>query len=173
VACAGIGRFHDAATCTDRGKHPCGRWSAETTTAPQRIVAFFTGYPRNIAVACGPSGLLVVDVDKPGDFARYAATVGATVPETSTIATARGSHYYFQAGDPDLGNAEGALDYGVSIRGKGANVVAPGSLHTTGAIHTGAVDVLPAPWPRRPRWTSPATSGAPRLGHRILRGDGS
>ncbi len=68
--CAGIGRHHDPVTCDERGKHPCVPFKAGASTDPQQLAAWFTGYPRNIGVACGPSGLLVVDEDTRGRPAR-------------------------------------------------------------------------------------------------------
>ena len=60
--CVGVRtREHDPATCTERGKHPCGAWSKQATTDREQITAMFVGTTRNIGIACGPSGLLVVD----------------------------------------------------------------------------------------------------------------
>jgi hypothetical protein len=148
--CAGIGRGHDPASCTDRGKHPLVAWGTEASTDPKQIAAWFAGSPpRNIGIACGPSGVVVLDEDTPGDLARYTATVGATVPETYTVATGRGSHFYFRAPEGvAFGNSEGALkNYGVNVRGAGGYVVGPGSLHASGALYTVVEDVAPAPMP--------------------------
>ena len=133
---------------TERGKHPCVPFTKQATTDVRQVAAWFTGYPRNIGIACGQSGLLVVDEDTPGDLAKYAADVGGTVPDTFTVSTGRGSHYYFQAGEHEFGNAEERLKtYGVNIRGKGGYVVGPGSLHATGVLYGITRDVRPAPLP--------------------------
>ncbi|MDP3890335.1 bifunctional DNA primase/polymerase [Nocardioides sp.] len=146
--CAGIGRGHYPATCTDRGKHPCVPWAKQATTDPQQIAAWFTGNPRNVGIACGPSGLLVIDEDERGELEKYAAGVGATVPDTFTVATGRGTHFYFRADGHDFGNAEHALKaYGVNVRGRGGFVVGPGSLHANGARYRVTSDVPPAPIP--------------------------
>ncbi len=144
--CAGIGRGHNPATCDERGKHPCVPFKAGASTDPKQLAAWFTGYPRNVGVACGLLGLLVVDEDAPGDFARYATSIGQSVPATFTVQTGRGHHFYFQAREGvDLGNGEGALKpVGVNIRGRGGYVVGPGSLHATGALYTVTSDVDPA-----------------------------
>jgi hypothetical protein len=55
--CAGIRTAaHDPATCTDRGKHPCGKWSELATTDRERVTAMFAGTTRNIGVASVPPG---------------------------------------------------------------------------------------------------------------------
>ena len=60
--CVGVRtREHDAATCTERGKHPCSAWSKQATTDREQITAMFGGTTGNIGIACGQSGLLVVD----------------------------------------------------------------------------------------------------------------
>ena len=158
--CAGIGRHHDPETCTERGKHPCVAFTRDASTDPRQLAAWFTGYPRNVGVACGPSGLLVVDEDTDGALARYAASIGQTVPDTFTVATGRGRHFYFARGGLSLGNTEGALrGSGVNIRGEGGYVVGPGSLHATGTIYTvtNGAGADPAP-----DWLVDAVSGAAR-----------
>ena len=75
--CAGLRtNGHEPATCTDRGKHPAVKWSTAATIDPREVAALFAGSPRNIGVACKPSGLLVADEDTPGGFARLPPTLG-------------------------------------------------------------------------------------------------
>lgn len=147
--CAGIGRDHYPATCTERGKHPCVPFTKRATTDQRQIAAWFAGTTRNLGIACGPSGLVVIDEDTPGDLARYATTVGGVVPDTFTVTTGRGSHYYFTApADLDLGNTEHKLKpYGVNVRGRGGYVVGPGSLHATGALYSIDRDTAPGEMP--------------------------
>jgi hypothetical protein len=136
--CAGARTaVHDPDSCTERGKHPCTRWSTAATSDPRQLAAWFSGATRNVGIACGPSRLLVVDEDAPGELARYAATVGAAVPPTFTVATGKGRHYYFTAPEQRITTTEGALrDYAVNIRGQGGYVAGPGSVHATGAVYT-------------------------------------
>jgi hypothetical protein len=132
-----------------RGKHPACRWTEASTTDPEAITAALAGRLRNIGIDTRKSGLLVVDEDEHGAFTRYEASSGQQVPETFTVSTAAGRHFYFRqpAGDP-LGNGTGALaGWPIDIRGRGY-VVAPGSVHETGVIYTPAdprVPVAPAP----------------------------
>jgi hypothetical protein len=65
AVCAGAHRECDG----QRGKHPAGRWSQIATRDPHRIRAMLAGGPWNLGVACKPSGLLVVDEDRPEAFA--------------------------------------------------------------------------------------------------------
>jgi len=132
-----------------RGKHPCGRWSRDSTTDPAEIRRAFRGL-RNAGIDCGRSGLLVVDEDRPGAFGEYAASIGEQVPGTFTVVTGKGQHFYFAqpAGEP-LGNSPGQLaGRGIDIRGAGGYVVAPGSVHASGVLYApadSAAPVLPAP----------------------------
>lgn len=120
-----------------RGKHPCGRWSRDATTDTDVTHRMFGSAPRNIGVACGPSGLLVVDEDEPGALVAYADSIRAVVPVTFSVLTSRGAHRYFHqpAGVP-LGNSPGPLAaFHVDIRGAGGFVVGPGSVHASGHVY--------------------------------------
>jgi hypothetical protein len=168
-----------------RGKHPVGKWSRDATLDPGAIRAALSRGLRNVGIACGPSGLLLVDEDRPGAFCEYAASVGQAVPETFTVDTGRGRHFYFRAPDgPPLGNSPGALaGRAIDIRGRGGFVVAPGSIHVTGVIYSPVdsaalvvptpewlVTALRAPRPRptaTPRPRQKVTGGRP---HRVLAG---
>lgn len=145
--CAGNAKDHDPATCTERGKHPCVSWKSKASTDVQDVAAWFTGHPRNVGIACGPSGLLVIDEDVPGGLEKYASEVGATVPDTFTVSTGRGQHFYFAADGHDLGNVTFLKEYGADVRGRGGYVVGPGSMHATGVLYTVTRDVDPAPLP--------------------------
>jgi hypothetical protein len=132
-----------------RGKHPCGKWSRDSTTDPAAITRALAGPPRNTAIDTRKSGLLVADEDRHGAFTDYAASIGGAVPETFTVTTRPGrKHFYFRqpAGSP-FGNGTGTLPQGIDVRGHGY-VIAPGSLHETGVIYTPvnpAVPVAPIP----------------------------
>jgi Bifunctional DNA primase/polymerase, N-terminal/AAA domain len=158
--CVGVRtREHDPVTCSERGKHPCGKWSTAATVDRERVTAMFAGTTRNIGIACGPSGLVVVDEDVPGDLARYAETIGQTIPVTFTVRTGKGSHFYFrQPAGVTLTNNEGALrSYGINVRGVGGYVVGPGSLHANGTAYA-PVDVQ-APIVPCPPWLVAALTG--------------
>ena len=137
-----------------RGKHPRGQWSRLATVSPAVIRAMLADGLWNIGIACKLSGLLVVDEDRPGAFAAFAASIGEIVPPTFTVSTAKGRHYYFrQAEGTPLGNGRGRLaGHGIDVRGGGTGnggyVVGPGSVHATGVIYTpvdSSAPVLPVP----------------------------
>ncbi|WP_084549746.1 bifunctional DNA primase/polymerase [Actinomadura rifamycini] len=129
------------------------RWSKVATTDPDKIRRMWAHRPYNIGIACGPSGLLVIDLDvpKPGErppdrwtlpgvndgadvFAVVCEQAGQPMPtETFQVRTRRGGfHLYFAAPDgirltntsADRGNG---LGWKVDTRGDGGYVVGPGS----------------------------------------------
>ncbi|WP_433328201.1 bifunctional DNA primase/polymerase [Spirillospora sp. CA-294931] len=129
------------------------RWSRVATTDPEVIRRMWARRPYNVGIACGPSRLVVVDLDvpKPGErppvrwalpgvndgadvFAEVCAEAGEPVPlETFQVRTRRGGfHLYFTAPDgvrltntsDDRGNG---LGWKVDTRADGGYVVGPGS----------------------------------------------
>ena len=105
----------------------------------------------NVAIACGPSGLVVVDEDRPGGFKEFANDWGQTIPPTFTVRTGKGRHFYFEQGEARLTNSPGPLaTYGCDVRGIGGNVVGPGSVHPdSGARYLPEEPVLPVALCRR------------------------
>jgi hypothetical protein len=143
--CAGAHRPGQPCDGT-RGKHPCGRWTRDSTADPAVIRAALARGPRNLGIDCGKSGLLVIDEDTPGAFGHYARRIGEVLPVTFTVSTGKGRHIYFrQPAGPLLGNRAGALSgRGIDVRGHGGFVVGPGSVHYTGAAYTPAEPSTPA-----------------------------
>jgi hypothetical protein len=140
-------------------------WEHQAGTCPERIRNLWTArlqghgwhvrQPLNVGIACGPSGLVVIDLDvaKPDQdragwpqpwlnrgftsgadvLATLADRAGNTVPDTYAVATASGGrHLYFTAPDGvGLRNSAGHLGPMIDVRGQGGYVVAAGSrLHT-------------------------------------------
>lgn len=142
-ACAGL---HTRSQCEGgekRGKHPVVAFGvAAATEAPDKLLEWWFGQgPRNIGIACGPSGLVVIDEDELNALAKLAADLGQDLPKTYRVRTARGWHWYFLAPtDQVIGNRSGRLaEYHIDVRGgkgKGGYVVAAGSTHHTGHIYT-------------------------------------
>ena len=147
---------HKAARCTGRDPrcHDGHQgWEPRATTDPGRIGRAWAATPYNIGIATGPSGLLVIDLDKPkpgempppswalpgiGDGADVLAELcqrhGQPFPfETFMVRTRRGGlHLYFTApSGVRLGNTNGRSERGlgwlIDTRGHGGYVVAPGS----------------------------------------------
>jgi hypothetical protein len=120
-------------------------WQDRATTDPKRITRFFTTHPdHNAGIACGPSGLLVIDCDTPkglddGPGHDGWAVLGAMaagrggLPDTWTVATPSGGrHLYFRApaagrDGRSLGNTGKTLGPMLDTRGAGGQVLAPGS----------------------------------------------
>jgi hypothetical protein len=146
----------DRCTGTDPRCQAAGRhvtWEERATTDPDRIGRAWSTTPFGVGIACGPSGLLVVDLDvpKPGQtppqvwqrpgvvdgadvFAHLCERHGGTdFPDTPTVLTpSDGRHlYYAHPTGPDwpdgvrLGNTAGTLGWLVDTRGWGGYVVAP------------------------------------------------
>lgn len=170
-----------------RGKHPCGKWGRDATRGPDIIRADLGHGPRNLGVACKPSHLLVIDEDRPGALAEYAAEHGEQLADTFTVATAKGHHrYYWQPNGEPLGNGKGTLaGRGIDVRGAqglGGYVVAPGSVHESGVLYApvdSSAPILPAPaWLiaalRTPRPTPAGPPTGPTVAggrpHKVLTG---
>ncbi len=152
-------------------------WEQRATTDPDRIRSAWgspAGAGFNVGIACGPSGLLVVDLDvpKPDEspppawitatpgvrdgqdvLAVLAEQAGEELPaDTLTVATTSGGiHLYFQApAGVQLRNTEGdrgrGLGWKVDTRACGGYVVAPGS-SVAGRAYRVVADAEPAPLP--------------------------
>ncbi|MET8384285.1 bifunctional DNA primase/polymerase [Streptosporangium canum] len=131
-------------------------WESNATIDPEQIRRCWSRAPYNIGIACGPSGLVVVDLDtpKPGkeglrppppwnlpgvtDGADVLAVIceraGQPLPfETFTVRSRRGGlHLYFTAPDGvKLSNTQGdkgnGLGWLIDTRAHGGYVLGPGS----------------------------------------------
>ena len=69
-------------------------------------------------------------------------------PRTLTVRTSRGFHVFF-ACDVEIPNSAGRLAPGVDVRGEGGYVVAPPSIHPSGAVYRIARNL---PVADAPRW---------------------
>jgi hypothetical protein len=179
---------HPADRCTGtdpRCRHGHAGWEQRATTDPDRIRRAWSVTPYNIGVACGPSGLVVVDLDVPKTVddtppARWAQqdarhgldvltllahTAGQPPPlDTHTVTTPTGgTHlYYHHPAGVVLRNTEGetgrGLGWKVDTRAHGGYVVAAGSL-IDGRPYTTTDDRPPA---ELPGWlTAALTPAAP------------
>ncbi|MGP4030259.1 bifunctional DNA primase/polymerase [Actinomadura sp. 3N407] len=177
-----------ALACAARGWHvfplapgdkepPRGmRWTKVATADPEVIRQMWVRRPYNIGIACGPSRLLVIDLDmpKPGEhppprwalpgvndgadvFALVCEQADQPMPlETFQVRTRRGGfHLYFTAPtgvrltntSDDRGNG---LGWKIDTRGDGGYVVGPGSfvdLPDSTGTYTPIHTPTPAPLP--------------------------
>lgn len=134
---------HEATIDTERIKD---LWTADL----RRRDGWFVPEPSNVGIACGPSGLVVLDLDLPKTDDRtgwaeqwrsrgitsgaqvvdaLAEQAGQNLPDTYTVATPSGGrHLYFTAPDgTQIRNSAGRVGPMIDIRGEGGYVVAPGS----------------------------------------------
>lgn len=122
-----------------RGKRPITRHGLKDATCdPGLVGAWWTEQPNaNIGVSCGASDLLVVDLDGAEAvtaWSRLTSEYGGHA-RTLTAMTAKGAHLYF-AGEGR--SSAGKLAPGIDTRGAGGYVVAPPSVHESGAVYAWA-----------------------------------
>jgi hypothetical protein len=162
-----------------RGKTPLTRHGFKDATRDERqILRWWSSTPdANIGVACGASGIAVLDIDSKsgvdpdeilGEFDLAGAPVVRTgeAPEPSekhpkSLAGLRGGQVYFRGKIPTTSKI--ALE-GCEIKGVGGYVIAPPSVHHSGVEYVG---VLPPAreLPAAPRWLLqliPVASTGPR-----------
>jgi len=161
--------------CAADGKRPAlrGNWQDLATTDPGQIRDWWNRAPYNIGIACGPSGLVVIDLDMPHDEAAdEEAADGALFPLTgadilSGLARRHGERYpggtyivdtpsggchlYFSvagdtAGDARVRNSAGAVGPHIDVRADGGYVVGAAS-RIGGRAYTARGRRAPAPLP--------------------------
>jgi hypothetical protein len=129
--------------CSIGGKRPAlpENWQHLATTNRARIHRWWSQAPFNIGIACGPSGLVVIDLDvakaERGDefpasgedsLAELCKRHGQPYPDgTFTVTTPHGTHLYFQAPDRPVRNSASHLGPLIDIRAAGGYVVGPSS----------------------------------------------
>jgi hypothetical protein len=159
-------------------------WEARATCDPAEISRVWGRAPYNIGVACGPSNLVVVDLDvpkegsvPPAEWRRVGVATGVEVlvalairagerfPTTMTVATPRGGRHLVFRAPPNVGvrNSAGTVGWCVDVRAAGGYVLGVGSVIqgiTYRLVNAAPVAELPA-WLQtaitRPRaWVSEA-----------------
>lgn len=134
-------------------KRPAVPWKEYQTHTPDEPTLdhwFGNGTGYGIAVVTGSiSELLVLDCDN--DAAVEEATRRG-IPPTPTAQTSKGRHFYFRYSGHDIHNSASKIAEGMDIRAEGGYVVAPPSIHPTGAPYTWLISPLecelapPPPW---------------------------
>ncbi|RSN60538.1 DNA primase [Amycolatopsis sp. WAC 04182] len=144
-----------------RSKRPAiTRWEQRATLEPDTIHRWWTRFPdSNVGIACGPSGLLVLDLDAahgpvPDQWANLGVAHGRDViallaararqrdpVDTLIVATPRGEHRYFRRPPgttlrSTIGDRGRGLGWRADTRGPGAAVTAPGSIGRNGLPYT-------------------------------------
>jgi hypothetical protein len=136
---------------TSRHKRPRAaltEWEHQATTDPGRVERWWRRHPHdNVGIACGPSGLVVVDLDrpKPGEappedwpgaaggadvLERLARRHNQVLAPTWTVETPSGGrHLYFhEPARGELRNTQGRMGWHIDTRGAGGYIVAAGSI---------------------------------------------
>jgi len=126
-------------------------WKNEATLNCEKAQNWFNngnGSEHNIAIQTGRvSNLIVVDSD--GDSGAKSIKAIGRIPDTFTVKTAGGRHYYYQYPEgQNINNTMGLGEYGgIDIRSNGGYVVAPPSLHPDGKTYEVEKDVALAELP--------------------------
>lgn len=110
----------------ERGKQPLVRWRDESTTDAEKVSGWWDRWPNaNIGIDCGKSNLVVVDYD------------GVQPPDVTTlqVKTGRGVHHYYANGGEPVPNSASLLGDKIDVRGEGGYVLAPPSVHPSGALY--------------------------------------
>jgi hypothetical protein len=163
--------MHGARDCDTTGACAEGHlgWEDRATRNPNQIARYWANQPLNVGVACGPSNLVVLDLDTPGGDhaeapcgvphgadtlarrARDAQGDGWKLPDDTyaVVTPSSGIHLYYQApAGVTLKNTSGAVGELVDSRAGGGYVVAAGSLRPQGAYRV----VNDAPVAPLPQW---------------------
>jgi hypothetical protein len=121
--------------CWEGSKAPATpRGHKDASCAGERVTRLFERSSVNVAIATGPSGLVVIDIDgEVGARSMEALRLEGDIPETYTVETRSGGrHYYFTAPagvniKSSQGTATAGLAPGIDVRADGGYVVAPPS----------------------------------------------
>jgi hypothetical protein len=144
AALAAAGRGWLVFPCAPGGKRPalCRSWQELATADPDRVRAWWARKPYNIGIACGPSGLVVIDLDiprgqQPGEPAAPGADALAALCDsrgrpyplpTYVVSTPSGGcHLYYAAPHGRVRNSAGRLSPLIDIRADGGYVIGAGS----------------------------------------------
>lgn len=128
--------------CAPDGKRPAlrGNWQDLATTSPAQIRAWWTLEPFNIGIACGPSGLIVIDLDMPtgqqpsGQAASGASQLAALcrryrepypMPTYAADTPSGGRHLHYAAPAARVRNSAGRLGPLIDVRGAAGTSSAP------------------------------------------------
>lgn len=157
------------------GKEPLTAHGVKDASSDEATIrAWWSRWPdANVAVACGASGLVVVDIDDGAVGEAELAKLGE-LPETLTAETGSGGrHLYFRRPDGEKwGNTSRRVPH-LDTRGDGGYVIAPPSIHPeTRRSYDWQNNLQPAPlpqalvdafYPPKKAPTPPSTSASPMV----------
>ena len=135
--------------CVPGGKRPAlrGSWQDHATAGPARIRAWWSRAAYNIGIACGPSGLVVIDLDVPHGIGEVSSAGGTSavsgadvladlcdehgrpypVPTYAVATPSGGCHLYYAAPGSPVRNSAGRLGPHIDVRADGGYVIGDGS----------------------------------------------
>ena len=130
LAEAGRGHYVFPVTLYDKTPHPdVSSWSSWATCSSREIRRNWPDDGANVAIACKPSGLLIIDTDNHGGADGIKAWTqlceenepDGDWPDTRIVETPTGGlHFCFINPDPSrYGNGTGTLPEGIDVRGGG------------------------------------------------------
>lgn len=135
--------------CKSPGKHPAiTGWQRKASTNSKTINGWFSGDARNIGIVCGPSGIIVVDIDPRNGgretFADLEQRLGA-LPVTPTADTGgNGEHRLFRSVPVDL---DSKLGTGVDLQRGPRQIVVEPSIHPSGKQYRWRAGLAPGDVP--------------------------
>ena len=129
--------------CVERGKKPAlertGKEHAVATNDTDQIRQWWTRNPEyNIGIVCTANALAVIDID--GEVGvEWIRDNQMPMPTTATAITARGFHYYYRWPE-GMRISTCQIAPKLEIRGAGAYVIAPPSIHPDGDTYQWSPD---------------------------------
>jgi RecA-family ATPase len=142
-------------------------WHSRSTRDPQRIAAWFAGTDHGVALHCGRSGAVVIDVDHPDQLPDVLRRNLDTAPYQSTRPDTVGRGHYVFTTPPGrtLGNSPGKLGKAWGeVRGLNGVIIAEPTPHPEGGMYrwdrTGPAPVLPDEIAEQLDDTTPAEDAA-------------
>lgn len=132
-----------------QSKLPRVEWKKYQRERPnqERLASWFAGRPQNYFVVCGVlSRLLVVDIENTASLQWWRDRLGEVVDRTCAVRTGRpsgeGLHLWFRLPEGlepercprNRSHHEGEIQW--DIRGQGGGVLAPPSIHESGAVYS-------------------------------------
>lgn len=153
-------------------------WENRACADPERVAKFWPSGRHNVGIACGPSRLVVVDLDAHGELppdwrelpgvndgkdvlVQICEWAGMDWPQTYTVATpSDGWHMYFTApAGSNIRNSASLIGPQVDVRANGGYVVGAGSVTTAGAYEV----LYDEPVIELPRWIARLLEPKPEL----------
>ena len=106
----------------------------------------------NIGIACGPSKLVVVDVDDEASWTKFLSDTKQSEPLTLNNKTGCGRQLVFKTNSREIRNSASRLADRIDVRGAGGYIIAPPSIHPSGAVYEWIGGFDPARIATIPEW---------------------